>query len=142
MDTNELIRTGVSDWNRRDKDAFLTNFDPSCEITGPGGLMLRGRDGAELFWHIYQDAFPDNHITVRAIVGTADAATVEAVFEGTHAAALRRVDGSQVVMTGRTARITYAAVHTYRNKQITTLHLYFDQTELLAQLGVGMPPRA
>jgi predicted ester cyclase len=140
MDTTGLVRTGVGHWNRRDKDAFLTDFDPRCEITGPGGLVLRGRDGAELFWHIHQDAFPDNHITVRAVLETTNAVTIEATFEGTHTGVLRRVNGSQVAATGRLARITYAAVHTYRHKRIATLHLYFDQAELLAQLGVRTLP--
>jgi predicted ester cyclase len=133
---SKLIDIGVDHWNRREKDSFLADFDPRCEITGPSGLVLRGHDGAELLWHIYHDAFPDNRVTVQAVLETTDRVTVEGIFEGTHTGILRRVDGSQVAISGRAARIRYAAVHTYRHRRITTLHLYFDEGELFAQLGI------
>lgn len=136
MDVAEFMRDVVDTWNKRDKDAFLADFDDDCEITGPGGLVLRGRDGAELFWHGYQDAFPDNHITVRAAFGTEDRGAMEAVFEGTQAGVLLRADGSQVQPTGRTTRTGYAVMYTFRDERITTFHLHFDQVELFGQLGV------
>lgn len=137
MDTSEFIRNNIDSWNKRDKDAFLADFDTNCEITGPGGMVLRGRDGAELFWHTYQDAFPNNHMTVHTLFGTADSGAVEAVFEGAHTGVLRGADGSHIPPTGRTTKTSYAVVYTFHKELIKTAHLYYDQFELFAQLGVG-----
>lgn len=137
MDVPEFIRDGVDRWNKRDKEAFLADFDAECEITGPGGMVLRGRDGAELFWHGYQDAFPDNRITLRAAFGAADAGAEEAIFEGTQTGVLLTGDGGRIEPTGRRVAVSYAAVYGYRGDRIASSHLYFDQVELLAQLGVS-----
>ncbi|MCD2196708.1 ester cyclase [Actinomycetospora endophytica] len=136
MDVAEFIRDGVDVWNKRDKEAFLAEFDSDCEINAPGGVVLRGRDGAELFWHGYQDAFPDNHITLRTAFGASDRGAEEAVFEGTQTGVLLLADGSRIQPTGRLVRTSYSAVYQYRGDCIATSHLYFDRAELLAQLGV------
>ncbi len=100
INTSTFIRNGIDNWNMRNKDAFLADFESDCEITGPGGLILSGRDGAELFWHAYQDAFPDNQVTVLAVLADADAGVEEATFEGTHTGVLRGSDGSQIPASG------------------------------------------
>jgi predicted ester cyclase len=138
MDVAEFIRVGADKWNKRDKQSFLADFGGNCEITGPGGLVLRGRDGAELFWQGYQDAFPDNHIAVRTAFGIAGNGAEEAVFKGTHTGVLLKPDGRQIRPTGRTTKTSFSAIYTYRDDHIATFRLYFDQIELFAQLGVRL----
>lgn len=134
MDVAEFVRGGVDLWNRRDKDAFLARFDAHCEMRGPGGAVFRDRDGAELFWHGYQDAFPDNTITLRTAFGGSGSGAEEAVFDGTQTGVLLTAEGRQIQPTGRRVTIYYAAVYTYQGDRIATSHLYFDLGELLAQL--------
>ena len=59
----------IAAWNERDKETFVNGYSEDCEITSPGGVVLRGREGVEAFWHGYQDSFPDN----RLVVGTVSA---------------------------------------------------------------------
>lgn len=138
--TAKLIETGVAAWNAKDEEAFLALYADDCVITLPGGVVLQGRDGVQMFWHGYQDAFPDNRVVLRTAFGTDDEGTEEAVFEGTHTAPLLAGDGSQVLATGRSVASPFAAVYTIHAGKIVRSRLYFDQAELLTQLGVMPQP--
>jgi predicted ester cyclase len=140
MDATEFIQTGFDYWNKKDKDNFLADFTDSSEITAPGGLVLRGLAGAEMLWEGWQSAFPDNHLALRAIFGTGDQVAVEATFEGTHAGILQAPDGSQVPPTGKHVSVPYVEIYTISNGKIATNHIYFDQVELLTQLGLISAP--
>jgi predicted ester cyclase len=140
MDATEIIRTTYDYWNKKDKDSFLTDHTESSQITAPGGLVLRGLAGAEMFWEGWQSAFPDNHLTIRAIFGAGDQVAVEATFEGTHTGTLHAPDGSQIPPTGEHVSAPYVEIFTVRNDKIATDHLYFDQVDLLTQLNLMPAP--
>ena len=136
MDATEVIRKGFDYWNKKDKGSFLADFTASSEIIAPGGLILRGLEGAEMFWDGWQSAFPDNQLTLRAIFGTGDQVAVEATFEGTHTGTLNAPDGSQVPPTGKHLAVPYVEIYTVHDGKIVANHVYFDQVELLTQLGL------
>ena len=142
MDVKELILGVVDDWNKRDKEAFLTNFTESSELTGPGGLALRGLAGAEIFWNLWQIAFPDNQNITENIFAAGDQGCREATFTGTHTGVLQYLDGSQIPPTGRNVRVRFVECDTACDDKFVTLHFYFDQVELLTQLGLMPPPNA
>ena len=83
-------------------------------------------------------AFPDHRITVlRTAVGDGGAVVVEeSVIEGTHTGPLVGADGSELPPTGRHVSAPFAMVHEVRDGRLAASRLYFDQLELLAQLGV------
>ena len=62
----------------------------------------------------------------------------EAVFEGTHTATLSG-PGGEVPATGRSVSIPFANVCEISGDRFTDFTLYFDQLELMTQLGVGAP---
>jgi predicted ester cyclase len=141
MDATEITRISYDHWNNKDKNGFLSHFTDSSEITASGGLVLRGLAGAEMFWDSWQLAFPDNHLTIRALFGSGDEVAVEATFEGTHSGPLDAPDGSQIPPTGKHVSAPYADFFTVRDDKIVVYHLYYDQLELLLQLGL-MPASA
>jgi steroid delta-isomerase-like uncharacterized protein len=136
MDATELVRAHDDYWNKGDKDSFVANFTESCEITTSGGLVLRGLAGAEIFWEAWHGAFPDTHLTIRDIFGTDNQVATEATFEGTHTGTLHTPDGSQIPPTGKHVSAPYVAIFTLQGDKIAAKHLYFDQVELLTQLGL------
>ena len=136
MDAKKIIETAIEAWNARDTRAFADAFHPECEITAPGGLVLRGAEGVEQFWHGYQDSFPDNRVAVRTVFGAADEGVEEAVFEGTHTGTLRGADETEIPPTNRCVAVPFVATYTLRDERVTSYHLYFDQVELLTQLGL------
>jgi hypothetical protein len=57
MDIVELVQKSVDEWNKKNKEAFLTHFTERSEITGPDGAALHGLQGVEMFWEVWQGAF-------------------------------------------------------------------------------------
>jgi steroid delta-isomerase-like uncharacterized protein len=140
VDPVKIVAAVIDAWNDKDEQAFADLFGPDAEITGPGGMQLRGAEGVTMFWHGYQDAFPDNQVVVRAMFGAGEQAALEATFEGTHTAPLVGVDGTEIPATGRRVSVPFSAVCALRDGRITAYHLYFDQVEMLTQLGAMPEP--
>jgi len=140
MDTREFIDRGTVVWNNRDRDGFLALCDENTEMTGPGGLSGRGIGFAAAFWSGWQDAFPDNHITIGTIVSEGSEGAEESVFEGTHTGVLSGPAG-EIAPTHRRVSMPFVGLHTVRNDKWVSFRVYFDQVELLTQLGV-MPVSA
>jgi hypothetical protein len=46
MDIMELVQKSVDEWNKKNKEAFLTHFTERSEITGPDGAALHGLQGS------------------------------------------------------------------------------------------------
>jgi predicted ester cyclase len=135
MDAKDLVGQAYDHWNNRDRTAFIPLYSGGVEITAPGGVVLRGKEGVEMNWESWQGAFPDRQFTIRNIVAVDDRACVEATFEGTHTGVFHAQYGGQIAPTGRHISFRFAEFYTIRDDKVITLHLYFDQMELLTQLG-------
>ena len=140
MDATEIIRASYDDWNNKDKASFVSHFTERSEITASGGLVFNGLARVEMFWDGWQIAFPDNHLTIRALFGSGDQVAVEATFEGTHTGPLPGPDGSEIPATGKHVSAPYADFFTVHGDKIAINHLYYDQLELLIQLGLMPAP--
>lgn len=139
MDITEIVKRFYDSWNKKDKEAFLADCSESLEITAPGGLDLRGLSGAEMYWEGWCGAFPDNQQIMPTIVGTGDQAAAEGVFEGTHTGTLHAPDGTEIPPTDRRISGKFSEFFIVRDDKIVSIHLYYDQVDLLTQLGL-MPP--
>ena len=63
----------------------------------------------------------------------------EGRFVGTHSGRLRGPAGD-IGPTGRMVDIWFAVVHECDDGKITSMHIYYDQSDLMAQLGVPAGP--
>lgn len=59
----------------------------------------------------------------------------EGVFTGTHTGVLVIPQG-EIQPTGKSVRLRYATVQKVESGKVASEHLYFDQAELMAQLGL------
>jgi predicted ester cyclase len=133
-DPQSLIQHGITLWNARDREGFTLLVDERVEIEGPGGLRLSGIAGWGAFWDLWNDAFPDNAVEASAF-GDGEQAAEEGRFVGTHTGTLR-TPGGDLPPTGRTVDVPYALIFRVTNGKVTFVRLYFDQVELLTQLGL------
>jgi ketosteroid isomerase-like protein len=135
--TRELITATTDTWNARDREGYLALYTEDCEITAPG-FTGRGHEALGTFWDVYMLAFPDNRISVLHVVGGAgeEPAAEESVIEGTHTGPLLGADGSELPATGRHMSGPFCMVHEQRDGRLVSSHLYYDQLEMLTQLGV------
>jgi steroid delta-isomerase-like uncharacterized protein len=136
MDPKDVILNFYADWNRKDGQALLSYFTDDSEIIEPGGVDLHGQEGAETYYLSYQDAFPDNELTIQNILAEGDNVALEATFSGTQTGTYTFPDGEQVPPTGRQVTIPYATFFIISDGKIVTLHLYYDQMEARSQLGL------
>ena len=135
-DTRGLIERNIELWNARDREGWMAAADlHRLELQAPGGFRLTGREAAETLWNMYQDAFPDGRLRITAIHADDRGGVHEGRFVGTHTGTLRGPAG-EIAATGRTADMRFTGVYEFEEGKITSFHLYFDQAEMLRQLGI------
>jgi ketosteroid isomerase-like protein len=140
-DATSVIEQLVERWNAHDKEGTAALYDDAAEIEAPGGVRVSGRDGWRSFYDLWTSAFPDNAVAGAVVRGGGDLAVQEARFTGTHTGTLHAPSGD-IPATGRRVDIRYTGVHSVRGGLITSMHLYFDQAEMLIQLGLMPAPAA
>ncbi|MBV9379214.1 MAG: ester cyclase [Streptosporangiaceae bacterium] len=135
-DTRSLIERNIELWNGRDREGWLASADlHRLEAQAPGGMRLTGREAAETLWSTWHEAFPDNRLEIIAIHADDRGGVHEGRFTGTHTGTLRGPAG-EIAPTGRTLDANFTGVYEFDDGKITSFHLYFDQAELLSQLGL------
>jgi predicted ester cyclase len=131
-DARTVIERHIEAFNARrpDEDPWATE----AQMVAPGA-EISGREGVLGFMGVFQEAFPDGRLSVwRYVVDGTDVA-VEGRFTGRHDGILRGPAGD-VPPTGRQADFRWAAAYETRGDELLSEHLYFDQVELLGQLGL------
>lgn len=136
MDPKELVQRGTDAWNERNQEGFFDTYTEDCELTAPG-FTGKGRQGLREFWSLWMDAFPDNQVMVRQLIVEGDNIAEESRFEGTNSGPLQNPDGTELPATGRRASQGFTGIYTVRNGKIANSRLYFDQLDMLTQLGLG-----
>jgi len=134
--TKDLVERNVKTWNARDFGEWSAIFTEKAHLEAPGGLAGSGRDMQQTFYSIWQDGFPDNQVTNVRILEDGDTGVLEAVFEGTHTGVLRAPSGD-IAATGRRASIPFVVTLDCADGFVTGFRLYFDQMDLITQLGLG-----
>src|ERR1051325_6882613 len=104
--TRDLLEHSMAAWNGHDRTGWVGDFSASAELWAPGGITGSGPELVKMFYSVWQDAFPDNHIQPVSIVEEGEVAVLEAVFEGTHTAPLN-APGGAIPPTGKRVRIPY-----------------------------------
>jgi heme-degrading monooxygenase HmoA/predicted ester cyclase len=136
-DTRGLIERDIELWNARDREGWMAAADLNrLELQAPGGIRLTGREAADAIWSTWNEAFPDNRLEIIAIHADDRGGVHEGRFVGTHTGTLRGPAG-EIAATGRTVDALFSGVYEFEEGKITSFHLYFDQTELLTQLGIA-----
>ena len=132
----DLVDRSTKAWNAHDFGEWSAAFTEDAELVGPGGLSGRGRDVQQVFYSIWQDGFPDNQVSNIRIGEDGDTAVLEAVFEGTQTGVLKAPTGD-IAATGQRVSIPFVVTYTGADGLFTSFRLYFDQMDLITQLGIS-----
>jgi predicted ester cyclase len=119
-------------FNARTPDADPWTED--AEIEAPGAA-LSGRAAVLGFLGVFQEAFPDGRLAILRLLVKGSEAAAEGVFTGVHTGVLHTPAGD-VSPTGRPVAFRWAAAYGTRDDKLASEHLYFDQHDFLAQLGL------
>ncbi|MDQ4104705.1 MAG: ester cyclase [Actinomycetota bacterium] len=108
----------------------------NVELRAPGGVSGSGPALVGQFYDLWQDGFPDCQVDPVMISEDGDNGTLEALFKGTHIGPLNAPSGT-IPATNKIVEVPFVVTMKVAGEQFTSFHLYFDQAELMAQLGWG-----
>src|SRR6266849_10862895 len=137
-DTKQLVERANKAFNAHDLDALKALSSDSSELTTPTGTV-RGTQAISDYNKNWFDAFPDAKVTNNRVIVSGDIAVVEAVFEGTQTGTLKSPVGD-IAPTGKKLRGEVCGITRYQGEINAETRLYFDQVDLLTQLGLMPQP--
>ena len=124
---------------RGDIQSAVACYGADAVLIAPDGTF-RGREQIEEYWRAYLDAFSDLSVAITSQLDAGDTALDEWTFSATHSGALE-TPGATVAPTGRRVTLRGADAGVVRDGALVEHRLYYDQAELLEQLG-AMPVSA
>ena len=132
--TATLIEQHIRAFNDRREDEDPWAGD--AHMVAPGGANPTGRDEVLGFLRVFQTAFPDGRLTAHTLIAEGGRGAVEGEFHGTHDGPLAS-PGGDVPPTGREVTFRWAAIYEADDTELRSEHLFFDQADFLAQLGLA-----
>ena len=130
-------------FNAHDADALAELDDNNVVATVPspsGRTERRGRQASREYNQSWFTAFPDAKTTItNELVIAGDYIVQEGTFQGTNTGTWKSEAGDMPA-TGKTLKGHYCLISKVNNDRVVTSNLYFDQVELMTQLGLMPAP--
>ena len=125
----------------RDMEALAPIDAPDAVITTPDAGEIRGREQIVKYLSTFVTAFPDFQWEPAAEHEAGNTAIDEGYVVGTNTGPLELPNGETVPATGRSVRLRSVDIATVEGGSIVRHNFYFDQMEVLTQLGLlaGQP---
>ena len=132
-DAKDVILKHVVAVNDHNSDADPWAAD--AQLVAPGDATASGRDEVIGLLGVFREAFPDLRLEIVQLLGDGTAAAAEGMLTGTHDGVFH-TPGGDVPPTGRSVKLRWAAVYATDGATLKSEHLFFDQMDLLGQLGL------
>jgi predicted ester cyclase len=98
-------------------------------------ITMRGKEGARQYHLMWTTAFPGSSIEVTNLFCTEDQAAAEFIGRGVQAGPLRGPRGD-IAPTGRKIELRFCELHRVSNGKIISTHTYYNELDLMRQLGL------
>jgi predicted ester cyclase len=122
----------------RDWRAYEELFSEDLAMRTPGlPGTVTGRHVRVAMVQGIMDAFPDGQAEVERAFGQGDLGCLQVRFEGTHTGPLAGSGGAEIPPTGRRVKFLYCIVVRFEDGKAVELDEYYDQLDLLTQIGVS-----
>jgi predicted ester cyclase len=138
-DVQESGARFIKAFNAHDEDGMRALTHPNATFSAPGDVQLRGVE-ATGYATKWLRACPDGRLTVRNELVSGEWLIEEVLFEGTHQGPMDTQAGT-LSATGKKLAIKAVMITRYESDLALETRLYFDQIEVLNQLG-AMPALA
>jgi ketosteroid isomerase-like protein len=119
-----------------DLEALRSIYAADVVATTPDEGELNGIDSFIEWNRGFVGSFTDRQFIAMSKHETAECAIDQGSFVGTHTEPLRLPDGQSIPATGKQLRLRAADVATVRDGRIVRHDFYFDQLDMLVQLGL------
>ena len=138
-DAQQVGADFVAAFNDHDESRIRELNAENTIFEGPGDVHLEGREAATQYAMAWLNAFPDARLNVKNEFASCDWVVQEFTFEGTHEGTLSGPAG-EIPATHR--RLNGRGVQIFRveGDAVVDTRLYFDQVQILTQLGLMPEP--
>jgi len=135
----EVAKAGLDAFNAHDEQRMRALYTDNAVLEAPGDARMEGADACTEYAMVWLRAFPDARCTVHNEVASGDWAVLEFTFEGTHEDTLAGPAG-EIPATHK--HLAGRGIQTIRveGDKIAQENLYFDQVQVLTQLGLMPEP--
>jgi steroid delta-isomerase-like uncharacterized protein len=130
-----LVARFYDEFDKGNIAAATSAFSDELEITDPAIGTVHGVGPFREFLESFKRAIPDGRAIVLRLYEAEDAVIVEGRFVGTHTGPLRG-PGGEIKPSGADVDLRFANVWRIEDGAITCHHTYYDQLDLLSQLGL------
>lgn len=138
-DPQDVARRWLDAFNAHDEQGMRDLTAPDATITAPPDVTLEGEAAVTGYAMAWGTAFPDATVTVHHETAADDRVAQEFTFEGTHQATLSG-PGGEIPATGKRLTGRGVQVMVIEDGMIRAVRLYFDQVQVLTQLGLMPAP--
>jgi steroid delta-isomerase-like uncharacterized protein len=129
-----LVQQHYDALSRGDLDVVSELFDPDVETMTPNGT-LKGIDEFRALGEAFRTAMSDMRHEIIRSFEVGDTVMVEAIFSGIHTGPMVGPGGS-IPPTGNAVAFPFADFLQYRDGKCASHRIYWDNVNLMAQLGV------
>jgi steroid delta-isomerase-like uncharacterized protein len=138
-DAQQVGADFVAAFNDHDESRIRELNAENTVFEAPGDVHIEGREAATQYAMAWLNAFPDARLNVKNEFASGDWVVQEFTFEGTHEGTLSGQAG-EIPATHR--RLNGRGVQIFRvaNDAVVDTRLYYDQVQLLTQLGLMPEP--
>jgi steroid delta-isomerase-like uncharacterized protein len=138
-DAQQVGADFVAAFNDHDESRIRELNAENTVFEAPGDVHVEGREAATQYAMAWLNAFPDARLNVKNELVAGDWVVQEFTFEGTHEGTLGGQAG-EIPATHR--RLNGRGVQIFRveNDAVVDTRLYYDQVQLLTQLGLMPEP--
>lgn len=140
-DALRVAKESVDAFNAHDEERIRALNAEDVIFEAPGDVQLQGTDASTEYAMSWLRAFPDARVTIDNEIEAGDWVVFQFTFQGTHEQPLVSPEG-EVPATHRQLKGRGAQVIRIEAGKIAEEHLYFDQVQILTQLGLMPEPQA
>lgn len=133
-DPRTVAAEGVAAINSHDAVRIRATYADDAVLVAPG-VRIEGGDAATDYVMVWVRAFPDMHLTVVNEFAAGDWIVQEWTATGTHTGTLTSPDGD-IPPTNRSSTTRGVQVQRIADGKVAEDHTYFDELQLLVELGL------
>lgn len=138
-DARQVGTRFVDAFNAHDEALMRELNAENVVFEAPGDVRLEGREAATEYAMVWLRAFPDARLTVHNELVDGDWVTQEFTFEGTHEDTLSSPAGD-IPATHKRLKGRGVQIFKVEGDVVTDTRLYYDQVQVLTQLGLMPEP--
>ena len=129
----------IDAFNAHDEERIRALNGENTVFEAPGEVKLQGREPATQYAMAWLNAFPDARISVTNELVAGDWVVQEFTFSGTHEGTLMSPAG-EIPATHRSLNGRGVQVFRVEGDTVADTRLYYDQVEVMTQLGLMPEP--